>query len=106
MRHRTKSAKTAKLAVANTSATQVEPVPALQATQPVATAPVVSLTETKHAVTAQEMASAQVARRRSIDGLSRPSRTLSVPSRPGNNSVTPNPLATKPRPTIDGIFAA
>ncbi len=103
MRHRTKSAKTAKPALVNTSSTQVEPVPALQAIKPVATAPVVSLTETKQTATMQ---SAQVARRRSIDGLSRPSRTLSVPSRPGNGSTTPNPLATKPRPTIDGIFAA
>lgn len=105
MRHRTKNAKAAKSAIANTSTTKVQ-MPTLQVVQPVAAAPVVSLTNTAQSVTVQEVAPVQVARRRSIDGLSRPSRTLSVPARPGSSSANPGPLAAKPRPTIDGIFAA
>lgn len=105
MRHRTKNAKAAKLAIANTSTTKAQ-MPTLQVVQPVAAAPVVSLTNTAQSVTVQEVAPVQAVRRRSIDGLSRPSRTLSVPARPGSSSANPGPLAAKPRPTIDGIFAA
>ena len=105
LRHRGRKPKVA--AVQTTELVQEPTVDALQPLRPAVSPDLVNSSRPlTSSVTAQQASgSIPVVRRRSIDGLSRPSRTLSIPNRT-NTPVRSEPLIGKPAPTIDGILPA